>query len=256
MRTSSAKNLPGLITYGPISVNVEMNFKQFLTENNTVPEYLKRGDFEMRERNKALHKYMESIGYQFLGSGVEKVAYVNKRTHKTKIIIYVEDFSALNTFKRWIDFCQLRENDPHLPNVKLDKPLNIVDESGEKYKFQVASIERLFSLEGTSVCLIGTSLEEISYQCQRVLESYNAERTKEELVSDVRSRLEKFSNSGELEDDAYSLLILSVEDVDALIGTLLDVVKFMPDHTILDLHPGNFMFGEDGTIVITDPWIF
>lgn len=236
-----------------------MNFKQFLFEDSKIPPYVanaKTFDRDRYKRYAALHAYMTGNGFDFLGNGVEKAAYVNKQTHKTKIIFYKEDYGSFEVFKRWINFCHLHKNDPHLPDIKLDKPLNIVGEDGKKHQFQVASMERLFSISDSQIGLIGESLEEVASACDFVLKLSSGERTKEELIVEVRSELEEFSEGGELEDDAYSLLILSVEDIDALIGTIIDVVKFAPDGAILDLHPGNFMLGEDGTVVITDPWVF
>jgi hypothetical protein len=230
-----------------------MNFKHFLAESHEAPKYLRSGSFADRERAFALHKYMVLNGFKFLGSGVEKAAYVDSSS--TKIILYKNNPASFSTFTRWIDFCKQHKNNPHLPNIKLDHPLKIGGEDGTKHVFQVATIERLFSIDSSSIVSIGFALTEIADLCEtsRALSS-GKNKPRDELIAEIKSSLEKFGSNDEFENDAHSLLLLSVEDIDSLIGTIIDIIDFSPSNSILDLHPGNFMLGEDGTIVITDPW--
>jgi len=51
-----------------------------------------------------------------------------------------------------------------------------------------------------------------------------------------------------------ALFVLSVEDFDLLIFTLLEIISATPSNAFLDLHSGNIMIASDGTIAFTDPW--
>jgi hypothetical protein len=226
-----------------MGIMMARNFKKYLVESTSTEEQ----DFnDDSRRNSILLEHMKGLGYKFLGAGAFKAAFVNPKTHNVKIIQHDESYRETANFKKWVSFCFQHSSNPHLPNISFSKPLTI---SGEK--FIVVNIERLFEIS-SELSQIREAIHELMKACTSAIGSTSIlqKDLKSKVVADAKARLEA---SGDI-TESMVLLVLSVEDFDFLLGTLIDIINATPSSGFLDLHSGNFMIASDGTLVITDPW--
>lgn len=218
-------------------------FKKHLTETSTSErEFILESD-----RCKIIFEYMRGIGFKFLGAGAYKAAFINSKTNNVKIVLYDKSAREESNFSSWIKFCLKHSTNPHLPQIKSARPLLIHGE-----KFIVAHVERLFEIYDSEISEISGALNDIIVACKHANSavSFLQQDARPYILADAKSRLEA---SGDIKE-GMSLLVLSVEDYDLLLTTILDLIDAMPKSTFLDLHSGNIMLASDGTIVFTDPW--
>jgi len=189
-------------------------------------------------------------GYKYLGSGIDKQAYLEPGTGQVLIIFGYrkgqKDFSPdQRMFINWINYCNAHQNNPHLPRF-----------SGfESFKFQgknyiQARMEPLQELPDEIGYLVGHADEVI----KKRKKDY-----KKELKTMSQYAMHTFNDEGggtwyELKDVVKHLG--GKKAAVNLLNTVYDVKRFgrKQGYTI-DLHKGNYMRRSDGTIVVNDPFV-
>lgn len=190
-------------------------------------------------------------GYQYLGSGIDKQAYLEPGTGQVLIVFGyrkgVKDFSPdQRMFIDWINYCNKNRANPHLPKF-----------SGfESFQFQgknyiQARMEALQELPDQVAYLVGNIDDALK-------------RTGANNYNDAFHRLAMWGTHDSWEgDDPEQYDIKSViryfggkNKAIGLLQTVHAVAKFAKKHRYnIDLHRGNYMQRENGTIVVNDPFV-
>ena len=199
-----------------------------------------------------VRKVLMDKGYKYLGSGIDKQAYLEPSTGQVLLIFgyrkNVDDFSPdQRMFIDWINYCNKNKNNTHLPKF-----------SGfESFQFQgknyiQARMEPLQELPQTIRNVIYLLDEAAKYAGRG-----NFDRAWEK-ISDWAEQ-ESFDNDDEPEwfdTEKVIGLLGGLEQAKGLLKTVYLVKKFAKMHQFsLDLHSGNFMMRIDGTIVVNDPFV-
>lgn len=197
-----------------------------------------------------VRKVLMDKGYKYLGSGIDKQAYLEPGTGQVLIVFGYrkgqKDFSPdQRMFINWINYCNKNQSNPHLPKF-----------SGfESFKFQgknyiQARMEALTELP-----------DEIGYLVHHIDEVIKKRKTdyKKELKTIAQYAMHSFNDEGggmwyELKDAVKHLG--GKQAAANLLNTVYDVKRFgrKQGYTI-DLHKGNYMQRANGTIVVNDPFV-
>jgi hypothetical protein len=203
------------------------------------------------EVHRGIANVLADKGYQYLGSGIDKHAYMEPKTGQVLLIFGyrkgVEGFSPdQRMFIDWINYCNKNKNNPHLPRF-----------SGfESFQFQgknyiQARMEALQELPEEVGYLVG-NIEEVTMQVGRG----NFDRAIETLAG--------YAQDSSYEGDAavwYDIktairLLGGKKQAKNLLDTVHTVKKFGRKHGFsIDLHRGNYMQRHNGTIVVNDPFV-
>lgn len=198
-----------------------------------------------------VRKALADKGYQYLGSGIDKQAYLEPGTGQVLIVFGyrkgVDDFSPdQRMFINWINYCNKNKQNPHLPKF-----------SGfESFQFQgknyiQARMEALQELPEEVGYLVG-NIDEVTMQVGRG-DFDNAIET-----------LASYAQDSSYEGDAtvwYDIktairLLGGKQQAKNILDTVHTVKKFGRKHGFsIDLHRGNFMARPNGTIVVNDPFV-
>lgn len=222
------------------------------TSKNTAFEEDSELDEMAGEIHGGVRKVLMDKGYKYLGSGIDKQAYLEPKTGQVLLIFgyrkNVDDFSPdQRMFIDWINYCNKNKNNTHLPKF-----------SGfESFQFQgknyiQARMEHLVELPQTIRNVIYLLDEAAKYAGRG-----NFDRAWEK-ISDWAEQ-ESFDNDDEPEwfdTEKVITLLGGLEQAKGLLRTVYLVKKFAKLHQFsLDLHSGNFMMRIDGTIVVNDPFV-
>ena len=178
---------------------------------------------------------LSSKGYKKLGSGVEAEAWLAPDGTVLKLITT----SGKNSFVIFANYCQANPNNPFLPQFggwqrfKLPRSIDGHDEG-----LQIRT-ERLFELP--------LWLGEILVSVVGVARNFTG--------TDAIDKI--FGRRLDNQDDLAQLIVLlgGKQELLKLIKTINELEKIADKYGYrLDLHPGNFMLGSDGHIVINDPF--
>lgn len=197
-----------------------------------------------------VRKVLADKGYKYLGSGVDKQAWLEPGTGQVLIVFGyrkgVDDFSPdQRMFIDWINYCNQNKNNPHLPRF-----------SGfESFQFQgknyiQARMERLNE--------VPTRIKE--------LVSYLEDAADHMGAKDFDAALKRLTFAGTWDDEADEFKYDTVEQIVDFLGgpdraadllnTVHQVKEFSRQHGYsLDLHSGNYMQRANGTIVVNDPFV-
>jgi len=197
-----------------------------------------------------VRKALMDKGYKYLGSGIDKQAYLEPGTGQVLIIFGYrkgqKDFSPdQRMFINWINYCNKNQSNPHLPKF-----------SGfESFKFQgknyiQARMEPLQELP-----------DEIGYLVGHADEVIKKRKTdyKKELKTMSQYAMHTFNDEGggtwyELKDVVKHLG--GKKAAANLLNTVYDVKRFgRKQGYSIDLHKGNYMQRANGTIVVNDPFV-
>jgi hypothetical protein len=198
-----------------------------------------------------VRKALMDKGYQYLGSGIDKQAYLEPGTGQVLIVFGyrkgIDDFSPdQRMFINWINYCNKHRDNPHLPKF-----------SGfESFQFQgknyiQARMEALQEVSEELGYLVG-NIEEVTMQVGRG----NFDRAIETLAG--------YAQDSSYEGDAtvwYDIkttikMLGGKQAAKNLLDTVHTVKKFGKKHGFnIDLHRGNYMQRPNGTIVVNDPFV-
>jgi len=197
-----------------------------------------------------VRKALMAKGYKYLGSGIDKQAYLEPGTGQVLIVFGyrkgMKDFSPdQRMFIDWINYCNKNANNPHLPKFSGFESFQF---GGQNYI--QARMEPLQELTAEISHLVG-HLDEVIKKKQK---DY-----KKEL-----STVAQYATHSSTEDD-YAMYY-ELEDVITYLGgekaamnllkTVYQVKQFARKHKFtVDLHRGNYMARADGTIVVNDPFV-
>jgi len=182
---------------------------------------------------------LRSKGYKKLGSGVDAEAWLAPDGTVLKLI----PTTGKNSFITFANYCIANPNNPFLPQFggwqRFKLPRNM---DGHTEGLQIRT-ERLFELPRDKELLLSEILRDVVGVAKHFTGS---------------SAIDKlFARRRTYQDDLAQLIILlgGEQELVKLIETINDLEKIAEKYRYsLDLHPGNFMLGSDGHIVINDPF--
>lgn len=212
-------------------------------------------DAELEEMAGEIHggvrKALMAKGYKYLGSGVDKQAYLEPGTGQVLIVFGyrkgVDDFSPdQRMFIDWITYCNKNQNNPHLPRFSgfesfefqgkkyIQARMERLNEVPARIKELVAYLDHASKYMGTND--LGAALKSLSFFAG------NYDEEADEVKYDTVEQIVDFLGGP---DRATNLL-----------NTVYQVKEFSRQHDYsLDLHSGNYMQRPNGTIVVNDPFV-
>lgn len=217
-----------------------MRFKRFLREYSRMPD--------------GIRDHMESLGYTFLGSGVDQAAYMSKSGEIIKIFGASKNGNKQSKahvlFERWAEYCKKNSANPFLP-IFHDWEYFEFDEQD----FIQIKMERLQALPNPLQDLLENiaNFANVDNMNEFILNIKKGIGGDDLVVSTGFGRFRVYdSQMTELNKLA---LHLSEEHFDLLFHTLQEIYKLSEQYDYdYDLHGENFMHRNDGTPIIVDPW--
>lgn len=197
-----------------------------------------------------VRKVLRDKGYRYLGSGVDKQAWLEPGTGQVLIIFGyrkgVADFSPdQRMFIDWIKYCNQNKSNPHLPRFT----------GFESFQFQGKNY-------------IQARMERLNEVPARIKElvSYLESAADHMGNKDFDAALKRLTFAGNWDDEADEFKYDTVEQIVDFLGgadrtanllnTVHQVKQFSRQHGYsLDLHSGNYMQRSNGTIVVNDPFV-
>ena len=201
--------------------------------------------------NVGISQYLAKRGYQYLGGGIDKQAYLESSTGQVLIVFgYRKEYSEFSPDQRmfinWINYCNKNKDNPHLPRF-----------SGfETFQFQgknyiQARMEALRELPDEVGYLVG-NIEEVTMQMGRG----NFDRAMKILTGYAQDSSYEGDQPLWYEVKDSINFLGGPESAKNLLTTVKTVQQFAKKHNYsIDLHRGNYMARPDGTIVVNDPFV-
>jgi hypothetical protein len=197
-----------------------------------------------------VRKALMAKGYEYLGSGIDKQAYLEPGTGQVLIVFGyrkgMKDFSPdQRMFIDWINYCNKNANNPHLPKFSGFESFQF---GGQNYI--QARMEPLRELPDEVGDLVG-QLDQVTKKKYR---DYRKPLQTAAQYATFQSAEMGNNTWYELEDVIEYLG--GEQAAEALLQTVYQVQKFARQHRFsIDLHRGNYMQRPDGTIVVNDPFV-
>jgi hypothetical protein len=197
-----------------------------------------------------VRKALMAKGYEYLGSGIDKQAYLEPGTGQVLIVFGyrkgMKDFSPdQRMFIDWINYCNKNANNPHLPKFSGFESFQF---GGQNYI--QARMEPLRELPDDVGDLVG-QLDQVTKKKYR---DYRKPLRTAAQYATFQSAEMGNNTWYELEDVIEYLG--GEQAAEALLQTVYQVQKFARQHRFsIDLHRGNYMQRPDGTIVVNDPFV-
>jgi hypothetical protein len=197
-----------------------------------------------------VRKALMDKGYKYLGSGIDKQAYLEPGTGQVLIVFGyrkgVDDFSPdQRMFIDWINYCNKNSNNPHLPKFSGFESFQF---QGKNYiQARMEPLKELPDEVGMLVAQIDDVVKKSKQNFKRQIKNISSYAT-------FASADQGDSRYYELEDTIRHLG--GEQAAMNLLQTVYQVKKFAQQHRFsIDLHRGNYMMREDGTIVVNDPFV-
>lgn len=184
-------------------------------------------------------------GYQYLGGGIDKQAYLEPNGQVYIVFGYRKGFENISPdqrmFVNWIAYCNKNRNNPHLPRFS---GFETFEFQGRKYI--QARMETLRELPDEIGHLVGG--------IQDAVKKINK--------NNIDKAFEVIADYAEVEAPGFYTVEKTIEllggpeQAKNLLKTIKIVEKFARQNNYsLDLHSGNYMQRPDGTIVVNDPYV-
>jgi hypothetical protein len=197
-----------------------------------------------------VRKALIDQGYKYLGSGIDKQAYLEPSTGQVLIVFgyrkNYKDFSPdQRMFIDWINYCNENANNPHLPKF-----------SGfESFQFHGKNYiqARMEPLRETS-----DQVHLLVKQIDDVVDTMKKQNFKKQVktISDYATFDSADAGEGVYEIEDVLDYLGGEQAAMNLLQTVYQVKKFGIQHGFsIDLHSGNYMQRPDGTIVVNDPFV-
>lgn len=200
--------------------------------------------------NVGISQALAKKGYQYLGGGIDKQAYLEPGTGQVLIVFGyrkgVKDFSPdQRMFIDWISYCNKNKNNPHLPKFSGFESFQF---QGKNYiQARMEPLQELPDDVGMLVAQIDDVVKNAKQNFKRQIKNISSYAT-------FASADQGDSMHYELED---TIKYLGGEQAAMnLLKTVYGVKQFGRQHGFsIDLHRGNYMARADGTIVVNDPFV-
>lgn len=199
-----------------------------------------------------VRKALMDKGYKYLGSGIDKQAYLEPSTGQALIIFGyrkgVDDFSPdQRMFINWIDYCKKHQNNPSLPKFSGFESFQF---RGKNYI--QARMESLQELPKNIGSLVG-QIDQVTKQIGKG----NFKAAYKRIKSNAEFGIWDEGLNEYFEDIEEVINLLGgPERAENLLRTVYEVAKFAKKNKFtVDLHGGNYMQRPDGTIVVNDPFV-
>jgi hypothetical protein len=205
---------------------------------------------EYSHTSKEIRPYLEKKGYKFLGKGVDQSAYLEPKTGYVLKIFgtqknndgtnYTEDQKM---FKVWVDYCTKNKTNKFLPKFFGWETFEYDD---KKYlQIRMETYGKIHKHVGLAVSYLGYAINGGWIKQPDFFKAFD------------RDTFEQFNLSKE-EIDGMRKLVISIgfygfEKLWKTLQELSDIRK--KNGYGWDLHNENFMYRNDGTPVIVDPWV-
>lgn len=203
------------------------------------------------EVHRGIANVLADKGYQYLGSGIDKHAYMEPKTGQVLLIFgyrkgYNEFSPDQRMFISWINYCNKNKDNPHLPRFSGFESFNF---QGKNYI--QARMEALQELPESVANLVDNIYDAVK-------------KTRAKNYDEAFHNLAMWSTHDSWEGDnpeQYDIksVIRYLGGKDKAIGllqTVNTVAKFAKKHGYsIDLHRGNYMQRPNGTIVVNDPFV-
>jgi hypothetical protein len=197
-----------------------------------------------------VRKALMDKGYEYLGSGIDKQAYLEPGTGQVLIVFgyrkNYKDFSPdQRMFIDWINYCNKNANNPNLPKF-----------SGfESFQFRGKNYiqARMEPLRETS-----DQVHLLVKQIDDVVDTMKKQNFKKQVktISDYATFDSTDAGEGVYEIEDVLDYLGGEQAAMNLLQTVYQVKKFGLQHGFsIDLHSGNYMQRFDGTIVVNDPFV-
>jgi hypothetical protein len=197
-----------------------------------------------------VRKALMAKGYKYLGSGIDKQAYLEPGTGQVLIVFGyrkgMKDFSPdQRMFIDWINYCNKNANNPHLPKFSGFETFQF---GGQNYI--QARMEPLQELSDD----VGMLVHQIDDAVSKAKQNFKKQIKNITSYASFASAEEGDNIGYELED---TIEYLGGEQAAInLLKTVRQVQQFARKHQFtVDLHRGNYMTRSDGTIVVNDPFV-
>ncbi len=200
--------------------------------------------------NVGISQALAKKGYQYLGGGIDKQAYLEPGTGQVLVVFGyrkgMKDFSPdQRMFIDWIAYCNANKNNPHLPKFSGFESFQF---HGQNYI--QARMEALRELPDEVGDLVG-QLDQVT---KKKYQDYRKQLKTAAQYATFQSSEEGNNTWYELEDVIEYLG--GEQAAENLLQTVYQVQKFAKQHRFtVDLHRGNYMQRSDGTIVVNDPFV-
>ena len=185
-----------------------------------------------------IRKVLKDKGYKYLGSGIDKQAWLEPGTGQVLLIFgyrkgYEKEFSPdQRMFIDWINYCNKNKNNPYLPRFSGFESFNF---QGKNYI--QARMEPLQELDKDEKNIV-KFIDDVIYK-----------QPKQAMIE--LARLAGYENT-----EAIINYLGGKKNAEKLIKTVYTVKRFGQSRGYdLDLHGSNYMKRPDGTIVVNDPFV-
>ena len=195
-------------------------------------------------------KALMDKGYEYLGSGIDKQAYLEPGTGQVLIVFGyrkgMKDFSPdQRMFIDWINYCNKNANNPHLPKFSGFESFQF---GGQNYI--QARMEPLRELPDEVGDLVG-QLDQVTKKKYR-----DYRKPLQTAAQSATFQSAEMGNNTWYELEDVIEYLGGEQAAEALLQTVYQVQKFARQHRFsIDLHRGNYMQRPDGTIVVNDPFV-
>ena len=197
-----------------------------------------------------IRKVLRDKGYKYLGSGIDKQAWLEPVTGQVLLIFGyrkgVKGFSPdQHMFIDWVNYCNENKDNPHLPKFSGFESFEFYGET-----YLQCRMEHLKEVPTQVKYLVG-HLEDVV--------DHVAEGDPELALAKLQSKGYWNAERGDLEYFKLNKIIKYLGGQEAainLLNTVHQVAVFGTIHGFsVDLHSGNYMQRADGTIVVNDPFV-
>ena len=197
-----------------------------------------------------VRKALMDKGYKYLGSGIDKQAYLEPGTGQVLIVFGYrkghDDFSPdQRMFIDWITYCNSNKDNPHLPRFSGFESFEF---HGKKYI--QARMEALKELPDQVKHLVGYIDQAVDQIGNGDFDLAIKDLARREYYDEVKDEFNIYTVKKIIKYLGGSV------NAKNLLDTVHAVRKFGNEHGFaLDLHSGNYMRRPDGTIVVNDPFV-
>ena len=206
--------------------------------------------------HQGIRNYLQNRGYEYIKSGIDKHVFREPGTGEIYLVFgtrpgYENKFTPDQLmFRDWINYCNKNRANPHLPRFSGLESFNY---RGQRYL--QARMEPLQEVPPKVGYLVG-HIEEAVQRFSRSVGRGNYENAFAQLIRWAEHTSIE-DNQPELYDIKQAMDLLGgPAATQTLLKTVHQVAMFGKKHGFsVDLHQGNYMQRDDGTIVVNDPFV-